>query len=269
MLYMVGKLLAVIHMGFTSCLVDPDVWMRPAVCPKGVSYYENVLLYVDDALVISHRAEHILRRELGKYFELKEESIGPSDIYLGGKMRQVTLENGVNARMFGSSQYVQAAVRNVETYLEKSGRSLPAKADTPLKSEYRTELDTSPELKPGEASYFQSLIGTATWIVELGRIDICCEVSMMSSHLALPRQGHLEQMFHMFAHLKKYHNSEMVFDPSIFEPDMSTFERKDWTTSEHGLDLKEELPPHMPQPRGIGFLIRVYVDADHASNSVT
>ena len=106
------------------------------MCTYHTSYYEYVLLYVDDALVISHRAEHILRRELGKYFELKEESIGPPDIYLGGKMRQVTLENGVNAWTFGSSQYVQVAVHNVETYLEKSGRSLPAKADTPLKSEY-------------------------------------------------------------------------------------------------------------------------------------
>ena len=50
---------------------------------------------------------------------------------------------------------------------------------------------------------------------------------------------------------------------------MLGFERKDWTTSEHGLDLKEELPLRMPQPRGIGFVILAYVDADHASNSVT
>ena len=51
-------------------------------------------------------------------------------------------------------------------------------------------------------------------MVELGRVDIYLEVSMMSSHMAIPREGHLSQLFHTFAYLKKYHNTEMVFDPS-------------------------------------------------------
>jgi hypothetical protein len=50
--------------------------------------------------------------------------------------------------------------------------------------------------------------------VELGRVDIYLEVPMMSSHVVLPRMGHLEQVFHIFAHLKKYHNTEVVYDPS-------------------------------------------------------
>ena len=52
-------------------------------------------------------------------------------------------------------------------------------------------------------------------MVNLGRVDICLEVSMMSSHLALPREGHLEQLYHIFAHIKKYYNTEMVFDSNI------------------------------------------------------
>ena len=42
-----------------------------------------------------------------------------------------------------------------------------------------------------------------------------------SSHLFLPREGHLLQLFHMFAYLKRNHNSEMVFDPS--DPVMNLF----------------------------------------------
>ena len=49
---------------------------------------------VDDALVVSENAESILRNELGRHFEMKEESIGPPDYYLGGKVRNVQLENG-------------------------------------------------------------------------------------------------------------------------------------------------------------------------------
>ena len=79
---------------FTSCPADPDVWMRPAIKSDGTKCYSYVLLYVDDALVVSENAESILRNELGRYFELKEESIGPPDHYLGGKVRKVQLENG-------------------------------------------------------------------------------------------------------------------------------------------------------------------------------
>ena len=42
------------------------------------------------------------------------------------------------------------------------------------------------ELEEDEASYYHSLIGVLRWIVELGRVDINTEVSMLSSHLALP-----------------------------------------------------------------------------------
>jgi hypothetical protein len=72
------------HIGFTSCPADPDVWMRPAIHSNGSEYYEYILLYTDDALVLGEHAEQVLRKDLGRYFELKEESIGPPKLYLGG-----------------------------------------------------------------------------------------------------------------------------------------------------------------------------------------
>ena len=65
------------HIGFESSRADPDVWMRQLVCKDGTAkYWEYVLLYTDDCLVISDRAEDVLREGIGKYFDLKEESIG-------------------------------------------------------------------------------------------------------------------------------------------------------------------------------------------------
>ena len=58
--------------------------MRPSTKDDGSPYYEYVLLYVDDVLVISEQGEHVLRNEIGKHFEMKEESFGPPTIYLGG-----------------------------------------------------------------------------------------------------------------------------------------------------------------------------------------
>ena len=79
-------------LNFKSCLADPDVWMRPAIKSDGNTYYEYILLYMDDALVVSENAESILHNELGRYFHLKGESIGPPTIYLGGRIHKVQLE---------------------------------------------------------------------------------------------------------------------------------------------------------------------------------
>ena len=50
---------------------------------------------------------------------------------------------------------------------------------------------------------------------------------------------------------------------------MSGFEVQDWATSEFGhLEGREDLPPAMPQPQGIGFIVSALVDADHASESM-
>ena len=77
----------------------------------------------------------------------------------------------------------------------------------------------------------------------------------MSSHLSLPCEGHLDQALHILAYLKNHHNEELVFDPTYPEIDESTFDIKDWTTSEFGnVQGKEELPPNHPEARGDGFV---------------
>ena len=164
--------------------------MRESVRSDGVTkYYEYVLLYTDNCLVISDRAESVLTKEIGKYFELKEASIGPPSKYLGGKLREVELENGQRCWAFGSKQYVEAAVQNVIDYLKKREQSLPVRAPTPMSSGYRPEIGVTPELGPEDAAYYHSLIGVLRWIVELGRMDINVELSILSSHLLMPREG--------------------------------------------------------------------------------
>ena len=260
-------------LNFKSCLADPDVWMRLAIKSDGNTYYKYILLYVDDTLVVSENAESILRNKLGRYFHLKEESIGPPMVYLGSRVHKVRLENGVWAWSFSSSQYVEPAIKNVEAYVgrpENSHLKIPSKAETPLMTSYRPELDVSSELTPRDSAYDQSLIEILRWIVELRRINICLEVSMMLSPLAMPRKGHLDQVLHIFTYLCKYHNTELVYDPSDPVVEHDIFEWRDWTSSEFGtVQGKEEIPSNMPEPRGQGFIMHVKVDADHASDTIT
>ena len=86
--------------------------------------------------------------------------------------------------------------------------------------------------------------------------------------IAMPREGHLDQIYHIFAYLKIKHNAELVFDPT--EPNISPddFPVEDWAHTVY-TDAAEDIAPDHPQPRGIGFTIHAFVDADHAGNLVT
>ena len=136
------------------------------------------------------------------------------------------------------------------------------KAETPIQTSYQPELNISPEIKSEDGAYFHFLSGILIWILELGRIYICLEISMMSSNLALLREGNLEQMYHAFAYLKKYQKYELVLDPSDQITYQSEFEHQDWTSSQffHVSD-KEYLPQIIPDPYGLGFLVTSRLDA--------
>ena len=76
------------------------------------------------------------------------------------------------------------------------------------------------------------------------------------------------ELYH--AYLKKYHNTELGYDPSDPVVDENDFECRDWASSEFGhVEGKEEFPANMPEPRGHGFIMRAKVDADHASDTVS
>ena len=259
---------AMSEMGFESCKADPDVWLRPGTKPDGSEYWQYVLLYVDDIIAIMEEPEKFIRTELGARFNIKEKSIGKPSQYLGNKVSEVTLANGTTCWSFSSSQYVQNAVRNVEEYLKKLDDKLPSRVRSPWSSGYRPETDTSPELSPAKATYYQSLIGVLRWIVELGRADITMETSSMASMMALPRQGHLHQLYHMFSFLKMKHNGVMVFDPTIPDINDSSFPKEDWTAASYG-ECTEEIPTNAPKPRGLGMLMRSFVDSDHAGDVTT
>jgi hypothetical protein len=61
-----------------------------------------------------------------------------------------------------------------------------------LSSGYEPNLDVTPELDAERSSLYQSQIGVLRWMVEIGQVDILTDVSVLSSHLALPREGHLK-----------------------------------------------------------------------------
>jgi len=179
-------------MDFTSSLADPDVWMRPSILPNGEEYYEYILVYVDDLLIISHRGIEILELLTSKYqYRLKD--VGPPSRYLGAIVGRYD-KNGRKTWYMSAKDYLSKALPVVE---EHYGSLNKYKADTPLPPNYHPEDDRSPFLKDEEISLYQSFIGTLRWGVELGRIELTFAVSLMSRFSTAPRTDHMQKLLHV------------------------------------------------------------------------
>jgi len=84
------------HLGYKPCKADSDLWYKPMVrLDDEFEYYAYLLLWVDGCLSIHHDAVAALK-EIYRYFPMKKGSVGDPDIYLGSKLRQVTLSNSVH-----------------------------------------------------------------------------------------------------------------------------------------------------------------------------
>ena len=113
-------------------------------------------------------------------------------MYLGAGLTKMMNETNHDCWAMSSYRYYNAAVANVEEALKKTSLRLPSKCTNSLANGYRPEVGTTSEIKSDGLQYYQELSRVLRWTVEIGRLDILLEVSLMSAHLALPRQGHLE-----------------------------------------------------------------------------
>ena len=104
-------------------------------------------------------------------------------------------------------------------------------------------------------------------MIELRRIDIITEVLLLSSHVALPREGHLEAAVHVMAHVGQKYNSRLVYDPLYPEIDHSVFKNCDW--SEYYRNAKESIPVIAPEPCGKEVDNCMSVDSNHTGDKVS
>jgi len=102
--------------------------------------------------------------------------------------------------------------------------------------------------------------------MELGRVDVIAEVSILSSYLASPQDGHMDAALHLYSYLKQKHNARLILDPTPPVINQKIFIKREWNHV-YG-DVKEELPPDMPKPLGDIVDLRLYVNSSHANDKV-
>ena len=163
-------------------------------------------------------------------------------------------------------------MKNMHLGFTKSAK-LPKQSFSNTK--YRPALDVTPFCDAVQHQFYQQMVGILRWMIELMRIDISTEVSLMSRYLAQLRMGHLIQVLHIFSYLKSNECMDICYDPTkleIDEPITLPQDRDQHRANEmrkmypDAIDLKLA---NMPPPRGKIVQINTFVNADLAGESIT
>ena len=265
------------HLGFKSSLADPDLWYKAETSPDGFKYYSYIMVYVDDILIISKNTKRYMA-QIQEDFTLKPSSIGTPKSYLGADINKVYHSDGTSSWTMGSETYVKKVIANIKKRLESEGLRFNKKLSDPAVSapqpfssvNYRPELDTSVECTLDQVTLYQNIIGVLRWIIELGRIDIAFEVSLLSRYLVQPRTGHLAQALHIIKYLDIHSSNELVFDTALHDvEDPNVIKERRESMKEMYPDATEDLPTNAPEPRGNPVQINCFVDSDHAGDRLT
>jgi len=164
---------SLVSIGYTSCLADPDIWLRSALRDDNTPYYKYLAIYIDDTLCISQNPSTTMD-SISKIYRIKDNSIGIPKTYLGAEIVQYKVPDDNKKIRWGMSShnYINNAIKTVEAELHKCNKCLSTNVTTPISCGYRPKMDVSPLLDPSKANYYQNVIGILHWAIELGRVDI-------------------------------------------------------------------------------------------------
>eukprot|EP00986_Skeletonema_menzelii_P017024 scaffold17075_cov97-Skeletonema_menzelii.AAC.2 len=90
-----------------------------------------------------------------------------------------------------------------DSYERFFGEKPSKKVSSPLEEGDNPELDDSEFLDDKGVKIYQSMIGSAQWVVSIGRFDVAVHIMTLSSFCAQPRKGHLERIKRVYAYLVK------------------------------------------------------------------
>lgn len=254
------------EMGYKPSLADPDVYMKARARADGSNFYEYILCYVDDILCISDNPS-LFMENLKNIFTLKNGYSTPKT-FLGCEVQKFEVhENGQTFRSWGmgTGDYVKRVVDEAERRAHEYGFVFPTRVVAPMRTNYSPELDFTSFLDDDGVTWYQGLIGTLRWMIEIGRIDLAHSVSVLSCYMSMPRVGHLLEVLHVFAYLKVSSNFSLVLDhrDPMLKSNRSSH-AAEWTDFYPG--ATEAIPGNMPEPRGLPVFTHCYVDADWAGN---
>ena len=136
------------------------------------------------------------------------KGVGKPQYYLGGDVVELQSDWHVEEvyTAFSAQTYIENCLPKLAKMLDKSAFK---KYGTPFSDQYHPELDTSPLCDADHVSKYKSLIGSANWIITLGRFDIAYAVNVLSRFSMAPRTGNLEALERVFGYLSAYSKGQL------------------------------------------------------------
>src|SRR5687767_3839601 len=190
-------------MGYKPSKADYDLWMKPVG-----DHYDYIARYVDNVIVFSKDPLAVIE-ELKKIYVMKD--IGKPRYYLGGDIVELGPEwqkEGVT-EFFSAETYIHNAIPRLA---KSCGVTEFKHARTPFAEEYHAELDKSELFSPHQISVYKSLLGSANWIITLGRFDIVYATNTLYRYSMAPREGHMTALHRVFGYLKQNSKGRLMID---------------------------------------------------------
>jgi hypothetical protein len=185
--------------------------------------------------------------------------------YLGTNIKWTTDQNGNKIRNLSSTQYTKDVTDKLEAEVFQE-KFKTKRINTPLATGDHPELDDSPLLDAKGTQQFQTLMGVANRLIQIGRTYIMNANTQLSKYQVLLRYGHLGRAKRVFGYLKGHLNSAIAFDTNYIDySDLSNI-KYDW--QEQYADAEEQMPSNAPEPRGKEVQISCFVDASHADDVI-
>ena len=124
-------------------------------------------------------------------------------------------------------------------------------------------------MNPKGAHEYQQFFRISRWVIELVRVVIIYEVSLLSSHLAMTRKVQMEALMVIFFHLDRDYGKTIIIDPMILKVNTSMKIETNWIKKIYCKDNQEEIPANKPKPLGNLMSVNVSVDSSHSVEKLT
>ena len=143
-------------LGFESRLTDADMWKRPATKSNGFEYFEYILCYVDDCLVISCQPKVTGKTLKSGPYNYTLKDVGTPERCLGAKVGEYQLGNE-KAWYMSAELYLHHAIKEIERkWGDLSKVANRRSLDIPANPKCHPEIDTSHFLNDDDTQLYQS-----------------------------------------------------------------------------------------------------------------
>ena len=120
------------------------------------------------------------------------KGVGYLQFYLGGDV--VNLPPTWKDHNVSFSLLAHTYINNWTKNLERMCNTTFKPTSVLMNPLHHAETDVSELCSPAEHSKYRSLLGSANWVITLGRFDINYAVNTLAQYCVAPRKGHLEAL---------------------------------------------------------------------------